>query len=109
MFPRVYQASATVERQLPLGFVLVSDYTYQRGTIFFAPATSMRHCPPPACCRIPTEGNIGQIESSATSRGNISQLDAKKPSESAGSSSSRSTRCRGSTTTRAQPSRRRPA
>jgi len=30
-FPRIYQASATIERQLPAGFVLVSDYTYQRG------------------------------------------------------------------------------
>ncbi|HLI82595.1 MAG TPA: carboxypeptidase-like regulatory domain-containing protein [Bryobacteraceae bacterium] len=77
--PRVYQASATVERQLPFGFVLVSDYTYQRGTHLLrardinAPVASTGLRPNP------DEGNIDQIESSASSRGNILNWTLKSP------------------------------
>jgi Carboxypeptidase regulatory-like domain len=77
--PRVYQASATVERQLPFGFMLVSDYTWQRGTHLLrardinAPLASTGLRP------IPTEGNIDQIESSASSRGSILTWTLRSP------------------------------
>ena len=79
VFPRTYQASATIERQLPGGFVLVSDYTYQRGDHLFrardinAPlaATGLRP--------YPDQGDIYQIESSASSRGNILNWTLKSP------------------------------
>jgi hypothetical protein len=78
-FPRIYQAGATIERQLPAGFILTSDYTYQRGVHLFRardinaplPATDLRP--------LPDEGNIDQIESSASSRGNIVNWTLKSP------------------------------
>ncbi len=69
--PRVYQASATLERQLPLGFILVSDYTYQRGTHLLRAIDINAPLPAPGLRPDPGEGNVDQIESSASSRGNI--------------------------------------
>ena len=34
-FPRIYQASVTLERQLPGRFIATADYTYQRGDHLF--------------------------------------------------------------------------
>ena len=75
--PRIYQASATLERRLPGGFVATADFTYQRGTHLFRtrninaplPVTLIRH--------YPDQGNIDQIESSASSRGEIFNLTVK--------------------------------
>jgi hypothetical protein len=77
--PRVYQASATVERQLPLGFVLVSDYTYQRGTHLLRALDINAPLPSTGLRPNPEEGNIDQIESSASSRGNILTSTLKSP------------------------------
>ena len=77
--PRVYQASATVERELPLGFVLVSDYTYQRGTHLLRARDINAPLPATGLRPNPEEGNIDQIESSASSRGNILTSTLKSP------------------------------
>jgi hypothetical protein len=77
--PRVYQASATVERQFPLGFVLVSDYTYQRGTHLLRARDINAPLPSTGLRPNPEEGNIDQIESSASSRGNILTSTLKSP------------------------------
>lgn len=77
--PRIYQASATVERQLPFGFVLVSDYTYQRGTHLLRARDINAPLPSTGLRPNPDEGNIDQIESSASSRGNILTSTLKSP------------------------------
>ena len=69
--PRIYQSSATVERQLPGGFVLVSDYTYQRGDHLFRARDINAPLPATGVRPLPDRGDIDQIESSASSRGNI--------------------------------------
>lgn len=78
-FPRIYQASATIERQLPGGFMLVADYTYQRGDRLFRARDINAPLPGTALLPFPNEGFIGQIESSATSRGNILNWTLKSP------------------------------
>ena len=71
VFPRIYQASATIERKLPGGFVLVTDYTYQRGNHLFRARDINAPMPVSGTLPYPTEGFIGQFESTATSRGNV--------------------------------------
>jgi hypothetical protein len=78
-FPRIYQASATIERQLPGGFMLVSDYTYQRGDHLFRARDINAPLPGTGLLPLPNEGFIGQIESSATSRGNVLNWTLKSP------------------------------
>ncbi len=78
-FPRIYQASATIERRLPGGFVLVSDYTYQRGDHLFRARDLNAPLPGSGLLPYPNEGFIGQIESSASSRGNIVNWTLKSP------------------------------
>jgi hypothetical protein len=77
--PRVYQASATIERQLPFGFMLVSDYTYQRGTHLLRARDINAPLPTTGLRPNPEAGNIDQIESSASSRGNILTSTLKSP------------------------------
>lgn len=79
VFPRIYQASATIERQLPGGFMLVSDYTYQRGDHLFRARDINAPLPGTGLLPFPNEGFIGQIESSATSRGNVLNWTLKSP------------------------------
>jgi hypothetical protein len=79
VFPRIYQASATVERQLPGGFVLVTDYIYQRGNHLFRARDLNAPLPGSGVLPYPTEGFIGQLESTATSRGNIVNWTLKSP------------------------------
>ncbi len=79
IFPRIYQASATMERQLPGGLVLVSDYTYQRGDRLFRARDINAPLPGTGLLPFPNEGFIGQIESSASSRGNIVNWTLKSP------------------------------
>jgi Carboxypeptidase regulatory-like domain len=78
-FPRIYQASATIERQLPAGFVLVSDYTYQRGDHLFRARDINAPLPGTGLLPFPSQGFIGQIESSASSRGNVVNWTLKSP------------------------------
>jgi hypothetical protein len=77
--PRVYQASATIERQLPFGFMLVSDYTYQRGMHLLRARDINAPLPTTGLRPNPEAGNIDQIESSASSRGNILTSTLKSP------------------------------
>ncbi len=79
VFPRIYQASATIERQLPGGFVLVTDYTYQRGNHLFRARDLNAPLPGTGVLPYPTEGFIGQLESTATSRGNVVNWTLKSP------------------------------
>jgi hypothetical protein len=69
--PRVYQASATVERRLPGGFVLVSNYTYQRGNHLFRARNINAPLPGSGQVPFPADGFIDQIESSASSLGHV--------------------------------------
>jgi hypothetical protein len=78
-FPRIYQASVTLERRLPAGFVLVSDYTYQRGTHLLRARDINAPLPGTGLRPLPEEGNIDQIESSASSRGQILNWTLKSP------------------------------
>jgi hypothetical protein len=78
-FPRVYQASATVERQLPGGFVLASDYTYERGTHLFRARNINAPLPGTGLLPYPDQGYIYQIESSASSRGNVLNWTLRSP------------------------------
>jgi hypothetical protein len=80
-FPRLYQASATVERQLPGGFVLVSDYKYQRGTHLFRARDINAPLPTTAVRPFPDQGNIDRIESSASSRANLLSWTLKSPAK----------------------------
>jgi hypothetical protein len=79
-FPRIYQASATVERQLPGGFILTADYTYQRGAHLFQARDINAPLPATGVRPLPGEGNIDQLESSASSRGDIVNWTLKSPS-----------------------------
>jgi len=76
-FPRIYQASSTLERQLPGGFVLVSDYTYQRGDHLLRARDINAPLPVTGLLPYPAEGFIGQIESSASSRGSVGNWTLK--------------------------------
>ena len=78
-FPRIYQASATIERQLPGGFVLVTDYTYQRGDHLFRARDINAPLPGTDLLSFQNQDFIGQIESSASSRGNIVNWTLKSP------------------------------
>ena len=78
-FPRIYQTSATIERQLPSGFVATAEYTYQRGEHLFRTRNINAPLPLPAMRPDPAEGNVDQIESSASSRGNILNVTLKSP------------------------------
>jgi hypothetical protein len=60
--PRVYQAGTTVERQLPGGFVLASDYTYERGTHVFRARNINAPLPGTGLLPYPDQGYIYQIE-----------------------------------------------
>jgi len=79
VFPRIYQDSATIERQLPAGFVLVSDYTYQRGNHLFRARDINAPLPATGLRPYPDHGDIYQIESSASSRGNVVNWTLKSP------------------------------
>jgi hypothetical protein len=76
-FPRIYQASATVERNLPGGFLATADFAYQRGDHLFR--TRNINAPLPVTLNRPDPnlGNVNQIESSASSRGEIFNLTIK--------------------------------
>jgi hypothetical protein len=78
-FPRIYQASATVERQLPGGFLLVSDYTYQRGDHLYRARNINAPLPGTGLLPYPNEGFIDQIESSASSRSNVLNWTLRSP------------------------------
>jgi hypothetical protein len=80
VFPRTYQASATIERQLPAGFALVSDYTYQHGNHLFRARDINAPLPGSGLRPYPEQGDIYQIESSASSRGNVVNWTLKSPS-----------------------------
>ena len=79
VFPRIYEASASIERQLPCGFVLVTDYTYQRGNHLFRARDLNASLPVSGILPYPTEGFIGQLESTATSRGNVLNWTLRSP------------------------------
>ena len=79
-FPRIYQASATIERQLPGGFVLVSDYTSQRGDHLYRARNINAPLPDSGLHPFAGKGNIDQIESSASSRGNVLNWTLKSAS-----------------------------
>jgi hypothetical protein len=78
-FPRIYQASATLERQLPGGFALVSDYTYQRGNHLFRARNLNAPLPETGLLPFPDQGFVDQIESSASSRGQIVNWTLRSP------------------------------
>lgn len=77
--PRIYQASATLERQLPGGVVATGDFTYQRGTHLFRTRNINAPLPVSLVRPSPNGGNVDQIESSASSRGEIFNLTVKSP------------------------------
>jgi hypothetical protein len=79
VFPRIYQASATVERRLPGGLVLVSDYTWQRGNHLLRARDINAPLPATGLRPYPDQGDVYQIESSASSRGNIANWTLKSP------------------------------
>lgn len=78
-FPRIYQASTTLERQLPGGFVIVSDYTYQRGNHLYRARDINAPLPESVARPFPDQGNVDQIESSASSRANLLSWTLKSP------------------------------
>lgn len=75
--PRIYQASATFERQLPGGLVATADFTYQRGTHLFRTRNINAHLPVTLLRPDTNQGNVDQIESSASSRGEIFNVTVK--------------------------------
>jgi hypothetical protein len=77
--PRVYQASATLERQLPGGFMLVSDYTYQRGSHLLRARNINAPMPDSGLQPYPGQGYIYQFESSASSRGDVLNWTLRSP------------------------------
>lgn len=77
--PRIYQASSTLERQLSGGFVATADYTYQRGDHLFRTRNINAPLPVTFLRPNPDLGNVDQIESSASSRGNILNVTVKSP------------------------------
>jgi hypothetical protein len=78
-FPRLYQTSATVEHQLSSGFVATAEYIYQRGEHLFRTRNINAPLPTTGLLPNPTEGDVDQIESSASSRGDIVNLTLKSP------------------------------
>jgi hypothetical protein len=78
-FPRIYQTSATIERQLPSGFVATAEYTYQRGDHLFLTRNINAPLPLTGMLPNPEQGDVDQIESSAASRGNIVNITLKSP------------------------------
>jgi hypothetical protein len=79
VFPRTCQASRpSSERQLPAGFVLVSDYTYQRGNHLFRARDINAPLLASGLRPYPDQGDIYQIESSASSRGNVVNWTLKR-------------------------------
>jgi hypothetical protein len=78
-FPRIYQASATLERSLAGGVMLTADFTYQRGDHLFRTLNINAPLPVTLVRPYPGLGNIDQIESSASSRGQILNLTLKSP------------------------------
>jgi hypothetical protein len=78
-FPRIYQTSATLERQLAGGFVTTADFTYQRGEHLFRTRNINAPLPVIGTRPNPDEGNVDQIESSASSRGSVLNITLKAP------------------------------
>ncbi len=78
-FPRIYQTSATVEHQLSSGFVATAEYTYQRGEHLFRTRNINAPLPGTGLLPNPSEGDVDQIESSASSRGDIVNVTVKSP------------------------------
>jgi hypothetical protein len=77
--PRLYQASATLERSLPGGVTATADFTYQRGDHLFRTRNINTPLSGTLIRPDPSLGNIDQIESSASSRGQILNLTLKSP------------------------------
>jgi hypothetical protein len=77
--PRTYQASATLERQLRGGSIATADYTFERGTHLLRTRNFNAPMPRTLMRPDPSRGNVDQIESSASSRGEILNLTLKRP------------------------------
>ena len=77
--PRIYQASATLERRLAAGAVATADFTYQRGNHLFRTRNINAPLPITLTRPDPNLGNIDQIESSASSRGEVFNVTVKGP------------------------------
>ena len=75
--PRTYQASATLERQLGGGFVATADYTFERGNHLLRTRNINAPMPVTLVRPDPERGNVDQIESSASSLGNILNITLK--------------------------------
>ncbi len=78
-FPRMYQTSATIERQLPSGFIVTGEYTYERGDHLFRTRNINAPLPVTGILPNPHAGNVDQIESSASSRGDLLNITLKSP------------------------------
>ena len=78
-FPRIYQASATLERRLPGGFLGTADFLYERGNHLFRTRNINAPLPLTLIRPDPGLGNVDQVESSASSRGNILNITLKTP------------------------------
>jgi hypothetical protein len=75
--PRTYLASATLERQLTGGFVATADYTFEQGNHLLRTRNINAPMPVTLVRPDPDRGNVDQIESSASSRGNILNITVK--------------------------------
>ena len=77
--PRIYQASATVDRELPGGFVATADYTYQRGNHLFMTRNINAPFSNEGVRPFSGDGNIDQVESAALSRGTVFTITVRSP------------------------------
>jgi len=66
-----------IERQLPAGFVLVSDYTYQRGNHLLRARDIMLRCKETGLRPFSREGNIDQSRIVGPSRGHVLNWNLK--------------------------------
>jgi len=67
--PRIYQSSATLERQLPRGATATAGFTYQRGDHLFLTRNINAPLPVTLTRPDPALGNVDQIESAGLSKG----------------------------------------
>jgi hypothetical protein len=79
VLPRLYQGSAAIEEELPGRFVVSAEYTYQRGTHLFRTRNINAPLPVSGLLPFPNDGNIYQIESSASSRADMLNFTLKSP------------------------------
>ncbi len=75
--PRIYQSSATLERQFPGGATATADFTYQRGDHLLLTRNINAPLPVTLIRPDPALGNVDQVESTSMSKGNSLNVTLK--------------------------------